>query len=722
MPSRRATLHRTLAAALLAAACGRAAASGLDLQLEPGVFAEEFDQRDQSGATTHRSTLAFSQRYHLLADRELFPNVHLSAGGTWQDLTAHVKEPGQEERTTGNTSEDLFARLGWGSPILRGTLGADRHAQEFRPGTSRTTDRLSFSAGWRPVELPELSLLVTRLHDYASDRSLGDATLTSALVTALYTVHHVDTRYTFSWADRDDVAGAVHTVALDQSLQASWRETFFGGRTRVYAAATGSWRELQTSYGLASALVARQQFPIAGLSLVETPPWLPLDELLSPNPALIDGDLKGMALLDIGFGVTLAGDLNPRAMGAQLADRATTVSRIDVYVDKLLPTDVAAKYSWSAYQSDDGQHWTPLPPPAVAFDPHQRFEISIEPTRARYLKVITAPLAAGITADLRWLAVHVTELQLQDVVPASTLPKVQTSRIASLHASATTALLEGPRSLVHDLSLELSYVSSTALRTWAVTNGLTYAEKLGKVFEAGARAAHRDEDPGDGHQGTTLWSATLLARPVPTLYDALSYSGTYAEKTNTVTNAVNFVNRAELYRGVNAQLNLGLTQATFVDGHYTVGTLANAVASIVPNRVLSATASWLLNVVRTFGTLEPIPNAVTHRVEVTATFTPSAAVAASGTLTRVISGLHPTTLASGQLTYAPFRGDLQLSLAASRTLDTVAQSTNGLLSPSLRWLVRRGVTVTASYSLLDVSSPVQTTRSQVISASLMVAL
>jgi len=79
----------------------------------------------------------------------------------------------------------------------------------------------------------------------------------------------------------------------------------------------------------------------------------------------------------------------------QFADAITPVSLVYVWVDKALPAQVSGAFGWTAYRSDDNVDWVPVPlaGPVTfgAFD--NRFEIPIEGTRSRYLKVVTRPLA-----------------------------------------------------------------------------------------------------------------------------------------------------------------------------------------------------------------------------------------------------------------------------------------------------------------------------------------
>jgi hypothetical protein len=152
---------------------------------------------------------------------------------------------------------------------------------------------------------------------------------------------------------------------------------------------------------------------------VEAPGDQPAHVTLEPNAALVDGVLDASAGIDIGHGPSLAGDTAFRELGAQLPDPASFVNMLCIRVDRALPPEVARAYSWTAYASDDNIAWraVALAGP-VSFAPLQdRFEIPIPGTMARYLKVVTQPLPAGVTADPKLTSVLVTELMLFGVTP-----------------------------------------------------------------------------------------------------------------------------------------------------------------------------------------------------------------------------------------------------------------------------------------------------------------
>jgi hypothetical protein len=163
-----------------------------------------------------------------------------------------------------------------------------------------------------------------------------------------------------------------------------------------------------------------QTFPIKGLSATEIFPKTSESIPLDANAALIDGSTVASAGVDVGSAPSLAGDVGRRDVGFENAFPYSKVNRIFVWVNQALPPEVSGAFSWTAYRSDDNLDWTAVPLEGTvqfgALD--DRFEIGIAATQARYLKVVTAPLAVGVTTDARYEHISVTEVQALARVPS----------------------------------------------------------------------------------------------------------------------------------------------------------------------------------------------------------------------------------------------------------------------------------------------------------------
>ncbi|HZZ85217.1 MAG TPA: hypothetical protein VFE30_11820 [Anaeromyxobacteraceae bacterium] len=704
--------------ALLMAAAG-ARADVLTLSLEPTYTLTHLETSDQAGKTTHQDSRSLLQNYRLTLDERLTTALSFTAGGLFQDQRTWTDDP-RGSSLADDRVRGAYGRLTLSLPYLTSGLSYDLRDEATYTSPRVVNETWSGVVGWRPLELPQVNLQVNRGHVYDVARARIDTTTTSALLSAQYAPVPFDLKYVLSWTRPDDAIGGTVSSSIDQTAQATYSDRLLQDRTTLYASLTLHNQTVSTSV-VGTGTVSQQQRPLSGLSLIEVFPAQPETDTLSPNPALVDGNLTASAALDIGYAPSLAGDRNLREAGVQFADAVTSVNTIQVWVDRKVKPEVIAAWAWTVYRSDDNARWTAVPVTGpVTFDPFlNRFELPIQATQARYLKAVTAPLAAGSTLDTTLANVLVTEVQTLLVLPASSVPRERTTSGAALNASATT-LLWRRANLSHDVTVFLSRQVSPDITTYGVSNGLSAGQRLSSTLEVSERVVRQDSDAGAGHSGQTQWSAALVWKPLPALTSSLVYSGQYVDTTGALTNALNSFARAEVWEGVSAQANAGASLLNEADGKSTGTGTFNVTASLIPNRYVSFTLGWLsaLSVVSA-----PDADPVTTesaRVDAGVSFRPTDALSGSATVSRtlIVPSGTPSTLASLQLNYSPLRGDLLLSVGYTRTLDTASDTTTEIFAPGLRWIIRRNVSLTSTYTVLHSTAPVQETRSRTFSVGL----
>jgi hypothetical protein len=285
--------------------------------------------------------------------------------------------------------------------------------------------------------------------------------------------------------------------------------------------------------------------------------------------------------------------------------------------------------------------------------------------------------------------------------------------------------------LAHDITARVSRDSAAAVTTYTLVNGLSLEHALTPSFVVSARGARQDQDAGRGHEGLWQWTASLTGRPYPTAYWTLNYSGSTNDFEKTVSHSVAALGRADWYQGVSTQANA--TASLVTQGERVVNAItqparktstgqASGSASFTPNPLVALTLSVLYS--RTVSFTDVTGDVVTEsaRVGGTLSLTPAPALSAAGTVSKIVLGERPTTLATLQLNYFPLRGDLQLAFAYSKTLDTTAEATTEIYGPTLRWNVRRGVSLTSSYTVLNNVAPVQALSSRIFSTNLLITL
>jgi hypothetical protein len=705
-------------------AAGRAHAEGFGATAEPGFSHTETEVTDQAGNTTEETTDLLTQRYRLSFDRAFTDSIGASAGATLLDERGWRLTNGVRSHTRGG-AVTFFGRLSLGTPVLSAGIGADRREQRALAvsTSSSITESYTAYASWRPANFPELDLRLGHVNTFDDERRAQDTTTDSASFSARYGAQRYDVRYLLSWSRSDDHLRDFRATGIDQTVLGSRTDSLFGGRTATYVSATLQNRTSLTEAGGAGGTVTRQQLPVAGLSAVETFPATSENVALTPNPLVTDGNVTASGSVNVGAGLSAGGDRDARAVGAQFADVVTAVNTIYVWFDDALTPEVgqALASTVQVWESDDNQLWTPVaisgPPLVSRFE--NRIEITVSQTQARYLKVTLRPLPVGITTDLAYRDVFVTEVQFLLVLPAALVPRRQSAFALSANGFARTTVLRKP-DLAHDLSLQVARLSGTERISYSVVNGVSLAHNLTKTLATSARGSRQDQDVGVGHEGLWQWSASLIGRPLQTAYWTLTYSGS-ATDDEEYANSLSALGRADWYPGISSQGSAGLS---FVAQPERTATTfqTSGTTSLTPNTWLTLTAGGLYS--RSFATSIDVGNVFTQfaRVDASAAFTPAPALSAAGTISRVLIGARPTTLGTVQVNYFPLRGDVQLAVAYSNTLDTAAEATTELLTPSLRWNIRRGVSLTSSYTFLENVAPAQTLVSRAFLTTLLISL
>lgn len=716
---------RSVSVACLLAGASAARAEGFSAVLAPGASETRLSRTDETGRTTTQDVTDLVQQYTLSLDRKLYPNVGFSGTALLSKDLTWTRDPSGTTTRSDQTAGTLSTRLGAGNALLGGAVSYDRRQERVSfdggPGWA-VGNTYAASVGWHPLDLPTLDLRVTRTDVHDPSRPGDDATALDGLFSLGYQgIPGLDVRYTLRFDDA--TTPATETRSVGQDVRATYRTTLLDGRTNAYVSGgvTTLWSETLTGAG---ATVEAQRFPIAGLSLIEDFPALPETDQLLPTPRLVNGDVRESTSVNLGYAVGPA-DRRPRDLGVQLADAVTTVNRIRVWVDQPLPAAVSSAFTWDAWRSDDGQHWTPVAivGPVTFGTLENRFEIPIAETAAPYLKVVTRPLDASATTDPRWQNVWVTELQIFG--PAPHVSATGTTRFAeTVNAAAQTRLLSAPN-LSHDVAVTVSNSGAGAPTTWSVVNGLSLLHRATPRVTLQARVARQDSDAGTGHVGSDQWSATVAHQPLPTVADGLTYSGQLAQAPTgtTLMNSVSGYGRAQIYKGVAATTNATYTLTDGPGAASARSASANVGSSIVPNRMLSLGATYGLSRTESWTASGATGVVVRQLADASAAFTPVPAVYATAGVTRVFGDVRPTTTARTALNLTPFPdGQLMLRFTYADTYDTASDSRTQLLSPSLRWTVRPGAFLDLVYTDIRTRAAVEASRIQTASLNLTISL
>ncbi len=722
-----------VAAAALCAAPGAARADGAGAQLEGNYSSASTKATDDTGHQTKLDQSTWTQRYRLSLDRTLFPYVRFSAGGLLDWMISSSDNAGAVTDTD-SKKWDGNAHLSLGGPVLFGGLDYDRRQEAATSRAGGVTsaapelvrESYSAAASWRPLDLPTLDLRLSRSDSHDAGRQRLDLTSDEVLLASRFeATPNVELRYSARYGNVADHIAGVRTTSVDNTANVTWTDRFLDGRGNAYVGYSLTTRNVGREVAGTTGTVATQRFPTAGFSTVEGPLDLPTKVTLKRNDALIDGVTTASAGVNLGYSAAPAGSLvTYRDLGAQLPNVVTRVNTIYVWMDRNAAA-VAADFRWKACKSDDNDVWTcvDVDPLTVRFDPLQwRFEIPIDPTPARYVKVSTLPLVRPALPDPQLEELYVTELQLYEAVPAAEARGRTFDVSGALTGTTKITLLRSP-ALTYDASAVVTHSNRPLLITYSVVNGLSLQRPLGTRTTLMARADRTDSDAGAGHDALNRWTGSVSAELLPTLGGTIAYTGQLAQHPHStvLSNSATAFARADLYEGVSASATTSASWAHDDVAGTTRGATASGSVSVVPNRVISTSGSGSYSYTVQTGGGRPDRTDRRGVLEAAASVSPFRALALSGSVTRLFSGATAATFLnfSGALSLFP-GGDLQLRYLYQESLDTAAEQRTRSHGPGLRWNIRPGWFFNAAYTFQAASAPEQKQDGHAFNASLVI--
>jgi hypothetical protein len=399
------------------------------------------------------------------------------------------------------------------------------------------------------------------------------------------------------------------TKGLTQSARVGYQDRFFSDRWLLAANYNVTAQDVDFTRGATGGTVLLQQFPVVGLSSINDTPQL---GALTPNPALINGDLVTSSGINIGQSPSLSGDTQRRNMGLDFGI-PTAVSTLYVWVDRSLPAAVANSFLWEIYTSADNLNWflaeTVFPASFGQFA--NRFEISFPAVSARYIKVVTRPLSVAVVPPPGY---DVSNIFITEVQAFVTQTVVQTPGTVSRTSQDSDAVdvnsrLNLIRSDRHSLSYDFYYSGSrfepsdSSPRAQSImTNALIASERFSRVFSGSAKLMREHDE----RQYQTVENYTDAEASVMAAWNSLrklAHSLVLTAKRENWqrldatkdSGTATLTNTAEVYPGVNAYVsaikNLTSSETGTATGRGD-NTQLNMGADIVPHRSLTINVSY----------------------------------------------------------------------------------------------------------------------------------
>jgi len=578
-------------AVILMAAVGGASAQEASGYVEFTAGRSHQEAEDPNGTVLQSQGETFLQRYSLDLSWRFFPNIRFVAGGVFERNAADMSgDFGDGGATTQRLSP--YLNLLMRTPLYSAQLGYYRTEDKLKANglvTRDTQEVYNSVLGWRPEDLPEVTLRLSRTNNFDKERLSVDTTNDIAELISTYSLRdRLEFYYRGSFGESKD---RVEDTTIDRTNHAgrvSYADDWLDRRIQFAAEYDITYKSTEVRTA-GSGEVVTLIFASQGLSLLTVTPTT--DPLVS-NPALIDGNQVASAGIDLGL-PPVGGDTRPRNIGLDMAT-PMELNTLYLWVDRELPQDIADAFSWDVYTSSDNMTWvlrqnvapadimTEIGQPPLV-QPRTRFEIRFSRQTSRYIKVVTRPLDNSVASASSWPNIFVTELSAAISVPAEEAEGRSRQTVQRVSTNLRARLLARPM-----LYYEMTYTARDDERlpySYTLSNGFSLRHAFDPVYSVTARVAREDGRDRDGDRTEYIYTASVRAVPVETLQHSLVFSGKSSdfEGITTDTSSVFLYSTAELYRGVTTNVSLGKSYASGSDGGRTETTQVSALATLIPH-------------------------------------------------------------------------------------------------------------------------------------------
>ena len=570
---------------------------------------------DASGVTTKFNTNTYNPRVTLSVNTDIFPKLNLNAGGVFEKNISILSSQEENTRTT-LTRWRPYIYLTLRDPLYEVGIGYNK-----KEDTTKTTDTPRFTLinddylatlKWRPEGLPSVEAQLERTNTYDESRDVQNTTKDFISLLSRYSYNGLDIRYQGTYTDTDDKVGQVETKDMLHSAWLSYSNSFFDRRVSVSSTYNINYEEIKTSTSVstpgAGGTVSIQLFPLAGLS-INNNTTTPLT--LNANPALIDGNLTAGAGINIGL-PPLGGDTTTRNMGLDFF-APTEVNQLLLWIDRDLSTDAAILTFFlsniKVFSSPDNLNWSPVPLtlPPITFGPFQnRFVINFTNVTTRFIMVVTPPLNAAILGASSFPNIFVTELQAFLTQPVGGIPGKKSLTITrtthNYYLDAKARILDIP-TLFYELDYFYTRIDPGGQLRYTVSNGFSGNYRFSQIFSGRARVAREDGEEQRERRSAWIYDAALEATPLRTLTNRLLFSGrdeTIGGRRNS-SNSIILYNIAELYKGLDVNLNVGENFSRDQSGVRTNETDFQILATIIPHPTLNMTFDYKYSIIHQSG-------------------------------------------------------------------------------------------------------------------------
>ena len=685
---------------------------------------------DASGTTTKFNTNTYNPRVTLSVNTDIFPKLNLNAGGVFEKNISILSSEGETSKTT-LTRWRPYIYLTLKDPLYEVGIGYSRKEDSTKvtdtPRFTLINDDYLATLKWRPEGLPSIEAQLERTNTYDESREIQNTTKDYISLLSRYSFKGLDIRYQGTYTDTDDKVGQIETKDMLHSAWVSYSDAFFDRRVSVSSTYNINYEEIKTSTSAttpgAGGTVSIQLFPLAGLS-INNNTVTPLT--LNANPALIDGNLALSAGINLGL-PPLGGDTTARNMGLDFF-LPTEVNQLLLWVDRDLSTAPAIVTFFTAniqvFSSSDNLNWTPVPLalPPITFGPFQnRFVINFTNVTTRFIKVVTPPLNATVLGAAGFPNIFVTELQAFLTQPVGGTPGKKSLTITrtthNYYLDARARILDIP-TLFYELDYFYTRIDPGGQLRYTLSNGLSGNYRFSQIFSGRARVAYENGEEEKEHRTAWVYDAALEATPLRTLTNRLLFSGrdeTIGGKHDS-TNSIILYNIAQLYRGLDVNLNIGQNFSRDASGLRTNETDFQILGTIIPHPALNLSLAYKYSIINQSGGTGASGSGNMQTGEFIVSYRPfrTLFVVATIDLSTTTDGKTVVTQNYG-FNWSPFPdGALQFRFFYNENL-TTGNVKERIINPGVRWNITKRSYLDLSYQKNVNTSPGQKVDENIIS-------
>jgi len=676
-----------------------------------------------SGLVSVTKANTFYPRVTVDSETFIFPAVRFSVGGVFDVSKSSATTDGTDSSSTLTRLRPHIV-LRSTNPTLSPSLAYYRRENLSStpgvPSSRLVSEDYIGNLGWRPEGLPQFDAQFIRTNSFDGDRAAQDLTRDYGSMQTRYQFKHLDTYYTFGVLNTSDHLRQRESHQITNSVRLNHSQAFFNRRAQWNATYHVNRQRLSLESSNQSGQSELPVVAFTGLSaLNDAPPTA----VLSSTPALVDGNLTASTGINLGL-IEIGSNTQARNIGLDFSV-PSEVNRLQLWIDRELPSNISTAFSWEIYSSNDNITWSRETVISTApFGPlENRFRIDFRTIAARYLKVVTRPLSGAVVDATRYPEIFVTELEA--FLVGSSGNRGTLSRTAqNLNADLRVRLLDAA-GLYYEGSYWMTDVTNGRERD-TLSNGVSMTRRFNRFVSAFARAAYETGSQTEGRRTATVTNATVTVDPLRTLSASLLYSGLNERVAGRPEDRKGVALRttAQVYQGVDLIVGFGVNVTTrytgerFNDRSLTVGT------TITPRRDLSLTLNYNGGTTTRTGVFTGIPQLHTRTGYATLTYDPfrtlhlvvaEELVAITGEKTRTTHniGANWTPLPDGAL---------QLTLAYNESVRPLEFGTERNFRPGIRWLVSRRSYIDVYYQRISSAFVSHKTNTKVFSVDVKVFL